>query len=58
MTGIKRARDVELGDAINGEKVTGWYLGANGKIWIEHGRRWSRYHPDDKVIKPKENDPC
>ena len=51
---LKRADEVDLGDTIDGNHVTGWYFGAKGTVWIEYANRWHRYHPAARVVTPIE----
>ena len=34
---MKRAIEVELGDIVGDERVTGWFLDGRGRVMIEHG---------------------
>lgn len=38
-----KAEDIELGDYIEGQRVTGWYFDGRGAAMIEYGGRWHRH---------------
>src|SRR5262245_37560830 len=36
-----KAADVELGDMIEGQRVTGWFIDGKGRFMIEYAGRWN-----------------
>lgn len=47
----RRAGDVEIGHTVRGERVSGWFHDAKGKMVLEHGGRWNTYHRNE-LLEP------
>lgn len=46
----KRAGDIEIGDTVHGQRVSGWFYDAKGRMMLEYGGRWNRHSPNERLM--------